>query len=488
MKNRPSLPITSTSGRCMLGYQPGYYESSRVMRAVMQSQGVEIDQLRTALDETMPQFFVRTATWGITFWERLLGIPVDSRIPLERRRAKVLARMQVSGPMTRRRMVGIVSQFLSSGDARIAERFADYAFDVILPWVNFDFTGIVGRVEEIKPAHLAALYEARAIDDVFWLATGYRETCIPYPFCNIERTAPTPGVPLGLVLHFGTALKPVNWDYQLSGILTTAGRPGKGYPSVLDINTDGSYGRLFPFSICNIEHTYTRPGIPIRLLLPVETDSRWAAWGFEMCGAVKYQDRIGKKLLVFESVRAGLFGYRLCDRQHVITTGGVPVLMPLGMWTAVKHLDSRYALCGSLHALERPGKGYCARLGVSAEGVYNQLFSYPLCNIEHTGPLPGIITQLQLPIGFVAQLGKWVYDRCGVVHMPGWSGAVAHGDVRITDKVMVNNHNYQFCDQVDPAGDKGHLQIDTMCVKPKRMHIDWQYDMCGQKLARSDAA
>jgi len=61
----------------MLEYLPPYYETSRVIRALMEAEGLELDKLRQALDETLNQFFVNTATFGLNKWEEELGVSTE---------------------------------------------------------------------------------------------------------------------------------------------------------------------------------------------------------------------------------------------------------------------------------------------------------------------------------------------------------------------------------------------------------------------------
>ena len=84
-------PITSERGQEMMAYLPRYYESSRVMRILMQTKGYEIDKLRQALDEVLEQFFVSKATWGLSIWERELGLIVNETLSISDRRARILA-------------------------------------------------------------------------------------------------------------------------------------------------------------------------------------------------------------------------------------------------------------------------------------------------------------------------------------------------------------------------------------------------------------
>src|SRR5690554_1842230 len=93
-------PITSTRGKEMLSYLPPYYETSRVMRSILQAEGAEFDKLREALDETLNQFFVNTATWGLDQWEEELGLPITPDQLDAERRDKIISRLRGYGTAT----------------------------------------------------------------------------------------------------------------------------------------------------------------------------------------------------------------------------------------------------------------------------------------------------------------------------------------------------------------------------------------------------
>jgi len=67
----------------MIEYLPGYYRASRIMGATLSAQGQEIDKLFDAMDQTLDQFFISTATWGLSLWEELLGLPINETFSIE---------------------------------------------------------------------------------------------------------------------------------------------------------------------------------------------------------------------------------------------------------------------------------------------------------------------------------------------------------------------------------------------------------------------
>lgn len=155
--------MTSARGQEMLGFLPGYYASSRVVRSLMEAQGTELDLLQSSLDETLAQFFVDTATWGLDRWESDLGIATDPAKPLDQRRSLVKSKL---------RGTGTVSVALMRN---VAESFDNGAIEVTLQpslyTVTIRFVDTVGRppnLDDIKeslnaivPAHLAVSYSFR---------------------------------------------------------------------------------------------------------------------------------------------------------------------------------------------------------------------------------------------------------------------------------------------------------------------------------------
>ncbi len=153
--------MTSPRGREMLTYLPAYYEGSRVMRADMNAKGAELDLLFTALDETLQQFFVRTATWGLDRWESELGIETDLSKPLEQRRAVVESRLRGSGKFSGQ-LVKSVAEAYDGGKVEVTFQPQEWSFTVKF----IDTLGtppnledLKAAIEEVKPAHLKANFE-----------------------------------------------------------------------------------------------------------------------------------------------------------------------------------------------------------------------------------------------------------------------------------------------------------------------------------------
>ncbi len=155
------MSLTSTSGKRMLGYLPPYYGSSRVMAAVLQAQGAELDKLRQALDAVLDQAFVARATWGLDIWERELGLPVAPNAPDSERRRRIISRLRGTGTATSA-VVRQVAESYDNGRVAVIEDHPGYR--VIVRFT--DTHGVPANIDDIKlslgsvvPAHLDLVYE-----------------------------------------------------------------------------------------------------------------------------------------------------------------------------------------------------------------------------------------------------------------------------------------------------------------------------------------
>ena len=121
----------------------------------MEAIGAEWDEAEKLADEVLAQLFPQTATWGIVYWERLVGIPRNDSLSIEQRRARVLTRMQTRWPMTKERMEQLVRTFSKDKQAFIREFFDQYRFEVLFSLTqSVDLGTVYEVIEEAKPAHL----------------------------------------------------------------------------------------------------------------------------------------------------------------------------------------------------------------------------------------------------------------------------------------------------------------------------------------------
>ncbi|MBB6674503.1 YmfQ family protein [Cohnella nanjingensis] len=150
----------------MLDYLPGYYATSLVMQSLLNAQGTELDDLRLAVEDTLNQFFVNSATWGLDIWEQELAIPTDITKPISQRRSLLMSKIRGTGTVTVE-LLHTVAQSYDRGSIDVVEEPSLYRFTVRfidtlgLP-PNLD--DLKSAIEAIKPAHLAVQFAYRYLN------------------------------------------------------------------------------------------------------------------------------------------------------------------------------------------------------------------------------------------------------------------------------------------------------------------------------------
>jgi hypothetical protein len=154
-------PGTMSRGETMMGYLPDYYRTSRVMRAVLEAQGNELEKLYQAFDNILDQLFIDTASWRLDYWEEELGLKVMPEQPVEQRRDKIKSRLRGQGTATIK-LVKQVAETYDKGKVDVIEDVSSYT--VTLRFI--DTIGIPANLEDLKaavravvPAHLALEFD-----------------------------------------------------------------------------------------------------------------------------------------------------------------------------------------------------------------------------------------------------------------------------------------------------------------------------------------
>jgi uncharacterized protein YmfQ (DUF2313 family) len=154
------MSVTSPKGQEMMGYIPPYYATSIVMQAAMQADGMEFDSLKAALNDVLNQFFVDTATWGLSIWESTLGITTMAGKPDDQRRSVIKSKLRGIGTVTIT-MIQNVAEAYVDGSASVANHPETFSFIVTFVdplGIPPNLADLQAVIEQIKPAHLAVNY------------------------------------------------------------------------------------------------------------------------------------------------------------------------------------------------------------------------------------------------------------------------------------------------------------------------------------------
>lgn len=149
----------------ILTYVPDFLRSARIYKAIIDAEGAEFDLLRARIADVLNQFYIETATWGLDLWEQMLGISTSTGKSLGERRSKVMSKRRGIGTVTAE-LIKTVAEAYSQGTIDVYINRAVAVNTIFIKFLdergtptNIDDLKTV--IEEIKPAHLAVIYEYR---------------------------------------------------------------------------------------------------------------------------------------------------------------------------------------------------------------------------------------------------------------------------------------------------------------------------------------
>lgn len=145
----------------LLEFLPEFYHNSDFVKSFMKTQSIEADLLNFYVKDLVDNLYVKTATWGLDYFESELGIETDKSKSYDERRERILAKKRGNGTTTKEMLKNTAEAF-SGGEVEITENFNDYSFKLKfigtkgIPKNLDDFKSVIN---EIKPAHLAYILE-----------------------------------------------------------------------------------------------------------------------------------------------------------------------------------------------------------------------------------------------------------------------------------------------------------------------------------------
>ena len=131
-----------------------------ITKPIIDALEVEENILNECIESTLNQFFVDSATHGLDYWEKMLGISKNI-FSTQTRRENIKAKMRTRGTSSISVIKNICEAY-SNGEVDIIVNHSDYSFVI-------DFVGSIGipqafeeldkTINEIKPCHLAHSYK-----------------------------------------------------------------------------------------------------------------------------------------------------------------------------------------------------------------------------------------------------------------------------------------------------------------------------------------
>lgn len=142
---------------------PPFLPELTEMGEIYRTEGVETGYARYVLEDSMKQLFLATATWGLPYWEKILGIEENRLLTYEQRREILMAKLNGQGTVTEKMLKESVEAFCG-GEVAVVEKNQEYHFIIRflgIKGIPPNMKGLMEMIEEIKPAHLAYEFEYR---------------------------------------------------------------------------------------------------------------------------------------------------------------------------------------------------------------------------------------------------------------------------------------------------------------------------------------
>lgn len=132
-----------------------YFYDNGYTGPIIEAEQIERDILYYTIEDTIKQFFVETATWGLEYWERMLCLKVNENKSYDERRSLIFAKIRGNRTTTVEVIKELCRSFFEVKEVNVYEDNGRYMFYVEL--INAKF----GNIEDIcevlntyKPAHL----------------------------------------------------------------------------------------------------------------------------------------------------------------------------------------------------------------------------------------------------------------------------------------------------------------------------------------------
>lgn len=138
---------------------PSFYDNN-ITRPMQDSFSIEANLINNEVTNTLNQFFVDSATYGLDKWEKMLGISKNNN-DIQTRRENVRAKMRSKGTTTFT-MIKNLCEAYSNGIVEINVDHSNYSFEIVFVstiGVPLSFEELDRVINEIKPCHLAHSYK-----------------------------------------------------------------------------------------------------------------------------------------------------------------------------------------------------------------------------------------------------------------------------------------------------------------------------------------
>ena len=137
----------------LLKYLPKFLPKDETFKDAQVVLGWEHEQFRLKLIDVAKQFFLETSTWGLSDWERFLGIKPDANQNFDLRKAVARVKLRGADTMTVSNTLRMMREFMTSGEPAL-EELGDCEIRLILDNAVYSWQELFQALLTYLPAHL----------------------------------------------------------------------------------------------------------------------------------------------------------------------------------------------------------------------------------------------------------------------------------------------------------------------------------------------
>ena len=137
-------------------YLPQFLQEDEHFKATLAACSTKHEEYRLLLDEITNQFYVETATWGLSDWERILGLKPDAGDSYEQRRNRILLKLQGRQTSTVAFITNLIKRYCTEkSKVTVIEDNDHYMFHAEITDGTVSYAdNLLDALNTYKPAHL----------------------------------------------------------------------------------------------------------------------------------------------------------------------------------------------------------------------------------------------------------------------------------------------------------------------------------------------
>lgn len=155
----PNFRLLRDSDPDVSKYLPLFLINDPTFKSWLDTQSEEHKRLWTDIIDVWKQAYVNEATWGLSDWERFLGIPTDEKLSYTVRRSAVIAKMNGTQTVTKEFLERTINSFTTDKSSRVVDHPDEYSVDIYLPNGGvLSFEEMDKAIRTFMPAHIGWKY------------------------------------------------------------------------------------------------------------------------------------------------------------------------------------------------------------------------------------------------------------------------------------------------------------------------------------------